>query len=383
MASTPPSLAVLDELHKRRRNILVQRLALSLAGIHVAMILISLALGLPIATGVLVLLGVMAGLYLAIAWITTHTQTRHMPTLLVVFSLFVMSSVAFANGGMLGIAPTVLNLVLVLASILLTPRSTAIVTFACLLILGLLAILTAQELIIPAASRPTIGLHTVIFSVQLGMVGLFAYLHARWHQHDITQLVSLADETAMQNAQLVEQQAALVRQAAELEAQRGEIIARTRELQETLDKLRQSDVALRRSQNPLVPVLDGVVVMSLVGELDASRAAQVLEDVLQGVETRRSHTLVLDVTGVPRLDMDAAHTIPQVAQAIQLLGARLILVGVSPPVAHALVAIGVDLHSLDIASDLQNALAPIFLQQTLKLATSAPTHYEAATAHGR
>lgn len=379
MASIPASRAVLDVLHQRRRNILVQRLALSLAGIHLAMILTSLALALPIASGVLVLLGVMASLYLAIAWITTHARTRHMPALLVGFSLFVMSAVTFANGGILGIAPSVLNIVLVLASMLLTPRSTAIVTLACLLVLGLLAILTDQQLVIPA-SRPTFGLHAVIFATQLGVVGLFSYLHARWHEHDITQLVGLADETAAQNAQLVEQQAALVRQAEELEAQRREISAKTCELQATLDKLRQSDVALRRAQNPLVPVLDGVVVMSLVGELDGSRTAHVLEDVLQGVETRGSHTLVLDVTGVPTLDTHSAQAIPQVAQAVQLLGARLILVGVSPAVAHALVGIGVDLSSLHIASDLQSALAPIFLQQTHRLA-QRPLIYQTAPAH--
>lgn len=374
MAAIRPSRAVLDELHTRRRNILVQHLALSLAGIHVAVVLASLGLALPIVTGVLVLLGVMASLYLAIAWITTHTQTRHMPTLLVGFSLCMMSAVTFANGGMLSIAPSVFNIVLVLASMLLTPRRTAIVTVACLLMLGLLALLTAQNLVIPT-SKPALGLYTVIFAMQIGIVGVFAYLHARWHQHDIAQLVDLADETAAQNAQLVAQQAALVQQAEELEAQRREISAKTRELQATLDKLRESDVALRRSQNPLVPVLDGVVVMSLVGELASSRTAQVLEDVLHGIETRRSHTLVLDVTGVPSLDTDAAQAIPQVAQAARLLGARLILVGVNPPVAHALVGIGVDLSSLDIASDLQSALAPIFLQQTYRLAHSANTHY--------
>ncbi|MBV9789790.1 MAG: STAS domain-containing protein [Chloroflexi bacterium] len=380
MAAIPPSRAVLDDLHTRRRNLLVQRLALSLAGIHVAVVLASLGLALPIVSGVLVLLGVMASLYLAIAWITTRAQTRAMPTLLVGFSLCVMSAVTFANGGLLGIAPSVLNIVLVLASILLTPRSTAIVTVACLLILGLLAVLTAQNLVIPA-STPTISLYTVIFAMQIGIVGVFAYLHARWHQHDIAQLVGLADETAAQNAQLVAQQAALVQQAEELEAQRRETAAKTRELQTTLDKLRQSDVALRRSQNPLVPVLDGVVVMSLVGELESSRTAHVLEDVLHGIETRGSHTLVLDVTGVPSLHSDAAQAIPQVAQAARLLGARLILVGVSPPVAHALVGIGVDLSSLDIASDLQSALAPIFLQQTLRLAPSADTHYTITPEH--
>lgn len=363
MALIPPSRAVLDVLHQRRRNTLVQRLALSLAGIHLVMILTSLALALPIPSGVLVLLGVMSSLYVAIAWITSRARTQYMPALLVGFSLFVMSAVTFANGGILGIAPSVLNIVLVLSSMLLTPRSTAIVTVTCLLVLGLLAILTAQQLVIPA-SRPAVGLHTVVFAMQLGIVGLFAYLHARWHQHDIAQLVGLADETAAQNAQLVAQQAALVQQAEELEVQRREISAKTRELQATLDKLRQSDVALRRTLNPLVPVLDGVVVMSLVGELDGSRTEHILEDVLQGIETRGAHTLVLDVTGVPRLDTHSAQAIPQVAQAIQLLGARLILVGVSPAVAHALVAIGIDLTSLHIASDLQSALAPIFLWQT-------------------
>jgi rsbT co-antagonist protein RsbR len=55
---------------------------------------------------------------------------------------------------------------------------------------------------------------------------------------------------------------------------------------------------------------------------------------------------VLDITGIPAVDHEVAIGIMQVAQAMRLMGARVVLAGIRPEVAQALVSLGVDLSGL-------------------------------------
>jgi rsbT co-antagonist protein RsbR len=73
--------------------------------------------------------------------------------------------------------------------------------------------------------------------------------------------------------------------------------------------------------------------------------------------------VVLDISGVPEVDADTAGHLVGAARAVELLGARPVLVGVSPAVAQAMVAGQVAFGRLttlaDLASGLEHALALI------------------------
>ncbi len=64
---------------------------------------------------------------------------------------------------------------------------------------------------------------------------------------------------------------------------------------------------------PLLPVADGVLVMPLIGKLDAQRAAQMTDTLLAGVALHRAHTAILDVTGVRRMDTTAIEALGKAA----------------------------------------------------------------------
>lgn len=116
------------------------------------------------------------------------------------------------------------------------------------------------------------------------------------------------------------------------------------------------EATIRELSTPLIPIGDGVLVAPIVGRLDRVRAAALLERVLAAVAERRARTVVLDVTGVAEIDVEATHGLLQVARAVRLLGAAAVLTGIRPEVAHALIDAGVDLAGLVAHATLQGAL---------------------------
>jgi rsbT co-antagonist protein RsbR len=125
-------------------------------------------------------------------------------------------------------------------------------------------------------------------------------------------------------------------------------------LQEQVIQAQQA--ALHELSTPLIPLADGIVAMPLVGTIDSRRAQQVVEELLQGVSGNRAATAIIDITGVPVVDTQVAGALLRAAQAVELLGARVILTGIRPEVAQTLVGIGVNLGSIVTRSTLQDGI---------------------------
>lgn len=102
-------------------------------------------------------------------------------------------------------------------------------------------------------------------------------------------------------------------------------------------------MALQELSAPLIPVLDGVTIMPLVGTIDTDRAKLIMENLLDGVIKHRADVVLIDITGVPVVDTMVAHHIIQAAEAVRLIGATCILVGIRPEIAQTIVNLGIDL----------------------------------------
>lgn len=163
-----------------------------------------------------------------------------------------------------------------------------------------------------------------------------------------------------QHQRLQQQADALARQGVLLEQA---VADRTAELEEALEEVRRNAVALRELSTPVVPIAEGILVVPLIGAFDSARAGRFVTDMLHGIERARAHTVLLDVTGMPLLDTLAAQALMRFAQSARLIGARVILVGVSPAVAEAIIALGGDLSSLPCERDLQRAVEQVFQHQ--------------------
>jgi len=115
--------------------------------------------------------------------------------------------------------------------------------------------------------------------------------------------------------------------------------------------------SLRALSSPLLPIATGVVLMPLVGAIDAARAAQVLETLLDGVGVHRAEIAILDITGLREIDAEVASGLVQAAQAAALLGAEVVLTGVRPAAARTLIDLGVDMRGIKTLSSLQQGVA--------------------------
>lgn len=138
-----------------------------------------------------------------------------------------------------------------------------------------------------------------------------------------------------------------------------DITESVRAQQELLEKLRiieaQKD-AIRNLSTPIVEVWEGVLTLPLVGAIDTTRAAEITQALLNAVATKRSRYAILDLTGVEAMDTSTADSIVRMVRAVELLGARGILVGIRAEVAQALTASKVDLSTIVTLSDLRQAL---------------------------
>jgi rsbT co-antagonist protein RsbR len=115
--------------------------------------------------------------------------------------------------------------------------------------------------------------------------------------------------------------------------------------------------AIRELSTPLIPLSPTVVLMPLVGSIDSNRAQMVLETLLEGIAAYQAETAILDITGVSVVDTQVANALIQAAQAVRLLGARVVLTGIGPAMAQTLVHLGADLSSIITRGSLQSAVA--------------------------
>jgi PAS domain S-box-containing protein len=126
------------------------------------------------------------------------------------------------------------------------------------------------------------------------------------------------------------------------------------ELQEQIIETQRD--SLRELSSPLIPLNDDVLLMPLVGAIDSRRAQQIMEVLLEGVATHTANLAIVDITGVQVVDTQVANALVQTAQAVKLLGAKVVLTGIGPTMAQTLVHLGADLSSIVTQGSLQQGI---------------------------
>jgi rsbT co-antagonist protein RsbR len=126
---------------------------------------------------------------------------------------------------------------------------------------------------------------------------------------------------------------------------------------------------LKELSAPIIPVIEGIIVMPLVGSLDTGRAQEITRALLTGITHYRASVVVLDITGVTVVDSGVADHLNKTIQAAQLKGARAILTGISDAVAEAVVDLGIDWEELDTVRDLQTGLVVALAEMGRRIVT--------------
>jgi len=120
--------------------------------------------------------------------------------------------------------------------------------------------------------------------------------------------------------------------------------------------IRNQEDAIRELSTPVLKVRERLLILPIIGIVDTQRARQVTESMLNAIRDNRAKAVVMDITGVPMVDSKVANHLVQSVEAARLMGATVVITGLSPEIAQTLVALGAQLPNIKTYGDLQGGI---------------------------
>jgi len=165
------------------------------------------------------------------------------------------------------------------------------------------------------------------------------------------QVCSVIDITdRKEHARELEERASHARAEADLKSRLLE------ELDKKLDLIQAQHRQIIDLSAPILDLWEGVLVMPVIGSFTAERAAAVTERLLDAVVRRRARFVLLDLTSARDLESGSAEHIVRMLHAVNLLGAKTCLTGLSPTTARTLSERGLDLSGVRALRSLADGL---------------------------
>ncbi|MFD1587530.1 PAS domain S-box protein [Halorientalis brevis] len=162
-------------------------------------------------------------------------------------------------------------------------------------------------------------------------------------------------ETKGGKEMVYELSAAPIERDGDLEA----IVGIARDITDRLEnerRLREMANEIRDLSMPVVEIWSGVILTTIVGSLDTQKAERLTEDLLQQIVEVEAAVALIDITGVSALDTATAQHLIDTINAVNLLGANVVITGISPDIAQTLVQLGVELNDIETQSSLMEGL---------------------------
>jgi rsbT co-antagonist protein RsbR len=120
--------------------------------------------------------------------------------------------------------------------------------------------------------------------------------------------------------------------------------------------IREQQESIQELSTPVLQVRERLLILPIIGVLDSQRARQLTEQLLHAIRTNRAKVVVVDITGVAAIDLTVANHLFQTVEASRLMGASVIVTGLSSKIAQTLVDLDVDLSMIRTVGDLQGGL---------------------------
>lgn len=172
----------------------------------------------------------------------------------------------------------------------------------------------------------------------------------------VNMVARVAKELRQAKQRDLEQKRKLEAQNGELEKQKQELETRVVELETSRARSAQLLIAVRKLSAPILTVHRGVILVPIAGALDAELLAQAEERVLSSVGLANARAVILDITGAKTIEPSVAERLVRIARAVSLLGARVVLCGVSAAAAKTAVEQGLDFAPAILRNDLAGAI---------------------------
>lgn len=146
----------------------------------------------------------------------------------------------------------------------------------------------------------------------------------------------------------------------------------TRTDADTTQLIADQRATINELQTPVIEVWEGILALPIVGSVDTARAQDMNERLLDRIVQTRSEIVILDITAVPVVDTAVAKHLLETVASARLLGAEVLIVGLSSRTAMTLVHLGLDLGGVVTRTTMARGLELAFERLGLKVIASDP-----------
>ncbi|MFD5102820.1 STAS domain-containing protein [Streptomyces albidochromogenes] len=115
-----------------------------------------------------------------------------------------------------------------------------------------------------------------------------------------------------------------------------------------------------------VPILrlGDVLITGLLNELDDKAALAFTHELTERISADRVRGVLIDISRLEIIDSFVARTLMELTMMAKLLGARVIVAGMRPPVAITLVELGIELVGVETALNAEQGMAALGWHQS-------------------
>ena len=114
---------------------------------------------------------------------------------------------------------------------------------------------------------------------------------------------------------------------------------------------------VKEISSPIIPVLEGIVVVPLLGKYDENRSEDLITKTLNNLPKHKADYLVIDLTGLHQyISQFTVELLSKLASAASLIGTETILVGISPKLAQEITGTDMQLSRFSCFSTLKHGI---------------------------
>ena len=132
----------------------------------------------------------------------------------------------------------------------------------------------------------------------------------------------------------------------------------------TDEKILETKARFLRLSVPIVPLLNGIAVLPLIGELDDERASILIEETLEKCKNLQISKLIIDFSGVYIVDQTVIHTIDLLIRALKLIGITPAITGLRAELSLQFVESHLTLTDIELKGSLEQILEKALVYAT-------------------